>query len=43
MDGILNSEKALLMGLETYWEGVDLKGDLLKCLVMVKIAFPLTF
>lgn len=39
MDGFMNSEKALLMGLETYWEGVDLKGDLLKCLVMVKLPF----
>ena len=27
------------MGLETYWEGVDLKGDLLKCLVVVKLPF----
>lgn len=39
MDGFVNSEKALLMGLETYWEGVDLKGDLLKCLVVVKLPF----
>ncbi|HAA09231.1 MAG TPA: hypothetical protein DCD98_05605 [Syntrophomonas sp.] len=39
MDGLLNSEKALLMGLDTYWEGVDLKGDLLKCVVVVKLPF----
>jgi len=39
MDGFVNSERALLMGLETYWEGVDLKGDLLKCLVVVKLPF----
>jgi ATP-dependent DNA helicase DinG len=39
IDGFSNSEKALLMGLETYWEGVDLKGDLLKCVVVVKLPF----
>jgi len=39
MEGYVNSEKVLLMGLETYWEGVDLKGDLLKCLVVVKLPF----
>lgn len=39
MEGFVNSKKALLMGLETFWEGVDLKGDLLKCLVVVKLPF----
>lgn len=32
-------EHAVLAGLETYWEGVDLKGDLLKLLVIVKVPF----
>jgi ATP-dependent DNA helicase DinG len=27
------------MGLETFWEGIDLKGDCLKCLVIVKLPF----
>jgi ATP-dependent DNA helicase DinG len=39
MDGFKNNERAVLMGLETFWEGIDLKGDLLKCLVIVKIPF----
>lgn len=39
MDGFTSNEKAILMGLETFWEGIDLKGDLLKCLVIVKLPF----
>lgn len=39
MDGFLSSEEALLMGVDTFWEGVDLKGDLLKCLVVIKLPF----
>lgn len=39
MEGFLANEQAVLMGLDTYWEGVDLKGDLLQCLVMVKLPF----
>lgn len=39
MDSFLADENSLLMGLDTYWEGVDLKGDLLKCLVIVKLPF----
>jgi ATP-dependent DNA helicase DinG len=39
MEGFKNSDRAVLMGLETFWEGIDLKGELLKCLVIVKIPF----
>ena len=30
---------AVLMGLETFWEGIDLQGDLLRCVVIVKLPF----
>ncbi len=39
MEGFTGSERAILMGLETFWEGIDLKGELLKCLVIVKLPF----
>ncbi len=39
MEGFTSNERAILMGLETFWEGIDLKGDLLKCLVIVKLPF----
>ncbi len=39
MEGFTSSDRAILMGLETFWEGIDLKGELLKCLVIVKLPF----
>lgn len=39
MDGFTSNENTVLMGLETFWEGIDLKGELLKCLIIVKIPF----
>ncbi|CFW97518.1 Helicase, C-terminal [Syntrophomonas zehnderi OL-4] len=39
MEGFTGDERSILMGLETFWEGIDLKGDLLKCLVIVKLPF----
>ncbi|HWQ75164.1 MAG TPA: ATP-dependent DNA helicase [Syntrophomonas sp.] len=39
MEAFKNNENAVLMGVDTYWEGIDLKGDLLKCLVIVKLPF----
>ncbi|MGI5922151.1 MAG: ATP-dependent DNA helicase [Syntrophomonadaceae bacterium] len=35
----ISSPNAVLMGVETFWEGIDLKGDVLKCLVIVKLPF----
>lgn len=29
----------VLLGLETFWEGIDLRGDLLSCLVIVRLPF----
>ncbi|MDD2509756.1 MAG: helicase C-terminal domain-containing protein [Syntrophomonas sp.] len=34
-----NHSRSVIMGLDTFWEGIDLKGDLLKCLVIVKLPF----
>lgn len=34
-----SGDKSVLMGLDTFWEGIDLKGDLLRCLVIVKLPF----
>lgn len=39
MQRFTSLEHAVLAGLETYWEGVDLKGDLLRLLVIVKVPF----
>lgn len=39
MDEFIRGENAVLMGLDTFWEGVDLKGDLLTLLVVVKLPF----
>ncbi|MBO8158350.1 helicase C-terminal domain-containing protein [Thermosyntropha sp.] len=35
----ISSPNAILMGLDTFWEGIDLKGELLKCLVITKLPF----
>lgn len=34
-----NTEKAILMGALSFWEGVDLPGPALNCVVMVKLPF----
>lgn len=39
MGEFISSSNAVLMGLETFWEGIDLKGDLLRCVVIVKLPF----
>jgi len=39
MEEFMSSSKAVLMGLETFWEGIDLKGDLLRCVVIAKLPF----
>lgn len=32
--------KAVLFGLDSFWEGVDVPGDALSCVVLVKLPFP---
>ena len=39
MEEYAREKNAVLMGLDTFWEGVDLKGDLLTLLVVVKLPF----
>jgi len=39
MEEYARNNNAVLMGLDTFWEGVDLKGDLLTLLVVVKLPF----
>lgn len=39
LEEFARGEPAVLMGLETFWEGIDLQGDLLRCVVIVKLPF----
>lgn len=39
VDEYKNHEKAVLLGTDTFWEGLDLPGDFLKCLIIVRIPF----
>lgn len=39
LEKFVTQPHSILMGLETFWEGIDLKGDLLKCLIIVKLPF----
>jgi len=39
MNEFTSATNTVLMGLETFWEGIDLKGDLLRCVVIVKLPF----
>lgn len=39
MEMFVQAPNTVLMGLETFWEGVDLKGEVLKTLVMVRLPF----
>lgn len=39
IDEFIHSSNAVLMGVETFWEGIDLKGEVLKCVVIVRLPF----
>jgi len=39
LDEFMHSPRSVLMGLETFWEGIDLKGEILKCVVIVRLPF----
>ncbi|MDD3897455.1 MAG: helicase C-terminal domain-containing protein [Syntrophomonadaceae bacterium] len=39
VDEFIHSSRSVLMGLETFWEGIDLKGEILKCVVIVRLPF----
>ncbi len=35
----MNQENIILFGLETFWEGIDLRGEILECLIIVRLPF----
>ncbi len=39
INSFMAKENSILMGLDSFWEGIDLKGDILTCLVIVKLPF----
>lgn len=39
LDELVACGRCVLMGVDTFWEGVDLRGEYLTCLVMVKLPF----
>ena len=40
LKAFLESDRALLMGTASFWEGIDVPGDRLSCVVMVRLPFP---
>lgn len=36
----LESERALLLGTASFWEGIDIPGDQLSCVMIVRLPFP---
>jgi len=39
LDGFKSADRAVLLGTRSFWEGVDVPGDALQCLAMVKLPF----
>lgn len=39
LEGFKSAERAVLLGTRSFWEGVDVPGEALQCLVMVKLPF----
>jgi DNA polymerase-3 subunit epsilon/ATP-dependent DNA helicase DinG len=39
LDGFLNTDKAVLLGTRSFWEGVDVPGDKLSALVIARLPF----
>ncbi len=39
LEEFITSKDSVLLGLETFWEGIDVKGDALRCVVIVKLPF----
>jgi ATP-dependent DNA helicase DinG len=33
------SDNCIVFGLDSFWEGIDVKGDALKCLIITKLPF----
>jgi len=39
LDIMREGKDSVLFGLDSFWEGVDIKGDSLKCLIITKLPF----
>lgn len=39
LEGFKSADRAVLLGTRSFWEGVDVPGDALQCLVMAKLPF----
>jgi len=39
LETMRESENSIIFGLDSFWEGVDVKGDSLKCLIITKLPF----
>ncbi|KUG03972.1 ding family atp-dependent helicase yoaa [hydrocarbon metagenome] len=39
LEEFIASKDSVLLGLETFWEGIDVKGEALRCVVIVKLPF----
>jgi ATP-dependent DNA helicase DinG len=39
LDIMRESDNAVIFGLDSFWEGVDIRGDALKCLIITKLPF----
>ncbi|PWI57075.1 ATP-dependent DNA helicase [Sulfoacidibacillus thermotolerans] len=39
IDAFRKAERAILFGLNSFWEGIDIRGDDLSCLIIVKLPF----
>lgn len=40
VDEFMRTERAVLMGSASFWEGVDIPGEALTCVIIVKLPFP---
>ena len=40
LDEFKDSGKAVLFGLDSFWEGVDVPGDALSCVILTRLPFP---
>jgi len=40
LKAFLEAERPLLLGTSSFWEGIDIPGDRLSCVILVKLPFP---
>lgn len=39
LDAFLNNPKSVLLGANSFWEGIDIPGDKLSCVILIKLPF----